>query len=358
MPRAREKPSGVSAHPLAPKPLGKAHVSARWALAALVLALAFLGAVGAHARPRQLAQWEAEFARIAAQTDGRLGVCASLDGEEASHLPDQAFSLQSVMKLVVAACALDAVDRGRMGLREAVTMGQADLSLNVQPLAEAIRAYGAFTTTWEDLVARAVVDSDSAATDFLMAKVGGPFGLKSFLLARGLHPALRVDRDERHLQTETTGLAWQPHFVVPGSLAQARARLTPAQRDAAFQAYLKDPRDTASPRAMTRFLSLLAHRKLLKPATCDLLVGMMARTHTFPDRLAAGLAPGWRLAHKTGTSDTWRGVNAATNDVGLLTAPDGRTVALSVFVAGSRQSLQSRAARVAACARAVVSHWP
>ena len=32
---------------------------------------------------------------------------------------------------------------------------------------------------------------------------------------------------------------------------------------------------------------------------------------------------GWILAHKTGNSSAWKGVTAATNDVGILTAPDG-----------------------------------
>ena len=41
------------------------------------------------------------------------------------------------------------------------------------------------------------------------------------------------------------------------------------------------------------------------------------------------------VAHKTGTSRTVDGVTAATNDVGLVTLPNGRHLAISVFVPDS-----------------------
>ncbi len=40
---------------------------------------------------------------------------------------------------------------------------------------------------------------------------------------------------------------------------------------------------------------------------------------------------GTRVAHKTGTSGTANGIAAATNDIGLVTLPDGGTLAVAVF---------------------------
>ena len=47
-------------------------------------------------------------------------------------------------------------------------------------------------------------------------------------------------------------------------------------------------------------------------------------THTGPNRLKGGLTPGWTLSHKTGTGQELGGVQAGYNDVGILTAPDGK----------------------------------
>jgi hypothetical protein len=43
------------------------------------------------------------------------------------------------------------------------------------------------------------------------------------------------------------------------------------------------------------------------------------------------------VAHKTGTSATQNGVTAATNDAGIVTLPNGKHYAISVFVSDSKE---------------------
>ena len=62
--------------------------------------------------------------------------------------------------------------------------------------------------------------------------------------------------------------------------------------------------------------------KLLSVASTAHILQTMRECATFPDRLKGGAAPGWQVAHKTGTSGSWKRLTAATNDVGILTAPD------------------------------------
>ncbi len=83
----------------------------------------------------------------------------------------------------------------------------------------------------------------------------------------------------------------------------------------------------------------------------------MKKTVTFPDRLRAGVPSGWTIGHKTGTSRTRNGINGVTNDVGILTAPDGRHVAVAAFVAESRTGNEERAAMIAAAARAITAAY-
>jgi beta-lactamase class A len=287
--------------------------------------------------------------------DGRIGVCV----QDSSHFScvsgDERFPLQSVMKLLVAIAVMDAVDRGEWRLTDPVVVQKHDLSLAVQPLAKLVTENG-FNTTIDDLVRRAVVDSDSAATDFLVARLGGPRAVQ-LALERHQVTDVRFDRDERHLQTEIAGLEWRQEFVDSEVLDRAYAAVPEEKRDAAFRAYQKDPRDTATPRGMTRLLQSLAENRLLSASSTRRLLEIMTQTATFPDRLKAGVSPGWILAHKTGTSGTWRGVTAVTNDVGILMAPDQKAISLAVLIADSRADHTDRAALMASIARMTIKNY-
>jgi beta-lactamase class A len=63
------------------------------------------------------------------------------------------------------------------------------------------------------------------------------------------------------------------------------------------------------------------------------------------------------LAHKTGTSSTWKGVTAATNDVGILTSPGGEIVSVAVFIADSRAPEKDRAQLMARVTRATIESY-
>jgi len=74
---------------------------------------------------------------------------------------------------------------------------------------------------------------------------------------------------------------------------------------------------------------------------------------TGPNRLRAGLPPGTVLAHKTGTSGERDGMAPATNDIGLITLPDGRRLAVAVFVTDARADEATRDRVIARIGRAV-----
>ena len=54
------------------------------------------------------------------------------------------------------------------------------------------------------------------------------------------------------------------------------------------------------------------------------------------------MPPGWTLAHKTGTGQELGRRNAGFNDVGLLTAPDGRRYAIAVQIGDTTASMRVR----------------
>ena len=300
---------------------------------------------------------QAQLVALADAHPGRVGICAQASAAQAACVNgDQRFSLQSVMKVVVGAAAMRAVDEGRLSLSDPVSIGREDLSVNIQPIADIVEKEGSFQTDIGDLVRRAVVQSDSAATDVLIARLGGVSAIRQFLSGAGFDE-IGIDRTERELQTETVGLKWDPSFVFPRALEAARDGVSEEKKAAAFKAYLTDKRDTATPRGMSAFLYALASGQLLSAASTDHFLAVMSDTVTFPDRLRAGTPTGWTVMHKTGTSQTYNGLNGVTNDVGILRAPDGRLVAIAAFVAESRAPSAARAAVIANAARAATSGY-
>jgi beta-lactamase class A len=250
---------------------------------------------------------------------GRVGICVS-DGRRGIQVHgNQRFPMYSVFKLAVAVAVLDGVDKGRLHLDDVVTLQQKDLATGVQPLAKRVGPNG-FKTTIRDLLFRMIVDSDGAATNFLIGKAGGPRGVQSILGAKQLK-GFKIDRDEQELDTE-------------GFHASQR-------------------HDTATPIALANLLQWLANGQLLSQASSALLLEAMTKTRTFPDRLRAGVPNGWLVAHNTGSGDTWRGVTSATNDVGILMAPDASSFVVAVLIADSKASDHDRAGLIAKVAQAV-----
>ncbi|MBB6250522.1 class A beta-lactamase [Nitrospirillum iridis] len=295
--------------------------------------------------------------RLARDFPGRAGV-AVRDGASGAVVGvkgDERFPEQSVFKLTVAVALLDLVDKGAMDLKQKVTLYPTDRSVYWQPLAKNITPAG-WTTTLDDLMARMVADSDNIAADTVLRLIGGPAVVQAALTARGLE-GIRVDRDERHLQSDILGLTWTDAYVEPAAFEAAAAAVPAATRLVKREAYLSDPRDTAEPSAMALLLDRLDKGDLLSPASTRRLMDILNHTTTQPHRLKAGLGAGWTVAHKPGAGPSVEGVTLANNDVGLMTAPDGGRYAVAVYVASLQGPREKADAFIASVARAVVEAW-
>ena len=88
-----------------------------------------------------------------------------------------------------------------------------------------------------------------------------------------------------------------------------------------------------------------------------LLLQLMTDTTTGSKRIKGLLPDGTVVAHKTGTSSTVNGVTAATNDVGLVTLPNGRHLAIAVFVSDSGANDAVREEVIAKVAKAAWDEW-
>lgn len=288
---------------------------------------------------------------------GEMGVAVrSVDaGWTAAVNGDRLLPQQSVIKVWLAVALLDQVDRGVLSLDEAVTLGPGDLSVFYQPLARSVRAEGSVRTTLGDLLARSIAQSDNAATDALIRRLGGGAAVQAILANKGVQ-GVRVGPEERLLQTEIAGVTWRPEYADLATFNRARDGVPEPVRAAAIETYLRDPPDGGAPRAVAENLAALRQGRLLSPASTQVLLGQMALSSTGPLRLRAGLGQGWTIAHKTGTGPSRDGYAIGYNDVGLLTAPDGRSYAIAVMIARTYAGLDQRQQVIADAARLVVEH--
>ena len=264
--------------------------------------------------------------------DGRVGIAVkSIDeGWSTGWKADELYPQQSVSKLWVSITAMDAVDKGRVSLDDRVTLTRDDLTLFHQPIASLILG-GGYTTTLGDLMVKAITTSDNTANDKLMRSVGGPEAVRAMLRDKRLG-AIRFYNGERALQSRIAGLIWSPSYSIGNAFYEARDALPLSVRRSAFNRYVEDPYDGASPSAIVNALARLKRGELLSPATTARLLDIMSNTHTGANRLKGGLAPGWVLNHKTGTGQVLGAQQAGYNDIGILTAPDGRSYSVAVMI--------------------------
>lgn len=314
--------------------------------------------VSAKPAPPAPAAFQAEIERLAASYGEPVGISVTdvAQGWTASVAGDQTFPQQSVSKLWVALTVLQAVDDGALHLDQWVVMRPEDRSVFYQPLASRIRGPNGLNITLADLLRHALIESDNAANDKLIAEVGGAGVVTEAIARKGLK-GLAVGGTERDVQTKTAGLVWKPEYGMTWIWKTAREQLPEAVRDQALATYLANPPDGATPNGITTALAGLKRGELLSRASTDFMLGLMGEARTGTNRLRGGLTPGWTLAHKTGTGPDWRGASVGINDVGLLTAPDGRTYAVAVMIRQTKAPASARHRIMQSVTRAVAAQW-
>jgi beta-lactamase class A len=262
----------------------------------------------------------ARIEEIAGSANGRVGAAAAIveSGQQViAYRASDTFPMQSVYKTPIAMAVLDRVASGALRLQQRIDVSPDEYVPRpaISPLRDA-HPRGA-TVTIRALIDHSVRSSDGSASDVLLRLAGGADAVNHYL-AR-----VRV-RGVTIATTET-----------------AQFRDPPLQY-----------RNSASPAGMIALLSALHRGDGLTRDHRALLLDMMARTNTGKARLKGQLPPKTVVAHKTGTSMTIAGVTAATNDTGLITLPDGRHLAVAVFVSDSKARDATRDAVIAKIARA------
>lgn len=271
---------------------------------------------GAACSPAKL---QAKIADIAQATHGPVGAAVLIvEGGSAAVLHGgQHFPMQSVYKLPIGMAVLHQVDRGRLRLGQQVQIRPSDLTppSRYSPIAQ--KYPNGTQMTVLELMEAMINVSDGTASDVLLSLVGGPKQVRAYLHALGIQN------------------------IVVATSESAMAQNVQVQ----YQNW-------ATPNAMAALLCALQQGQGLSASSRHLLLGLMAGTKSGPHQIKGLLPVGTFVAHKTGASGTVDGLTRATNDAGLVTLPDGRHLAIAVFVSETRADAPTRDAVIAKIARA------
>lgn len=285
--------------------------------------------------------------------DGTVGVSVRRAGADwvIAEGADRPLPQQSVSKLWVALTLMDQVDRGLRSLDDQVLITRDDLVVFHQPLAQRVGPNG-YRASLRELLDLAMTKSDNLANDSILRTVGGSDAVRATLAAKGLS-GIRFGPGERLMQSEAAGLTWRQDMSLGRRFYAERAKLSYATRATALDRYFSDPTDGASAKGIADALLRLVQGDLLKPASTQLLTGLMSDSTTGKNRLRAGVPAGWRFGHKTGTGQDLGPRTVGYNDVGYLIAPDGAIYTLAVMIGSTTRPVPDRMALMQAVAAAV-----
>jgi len=305
--------------------------------------------------PRPPAGLEASIIALGRNFNGTAGIAVRdvSTGWTIGYNAQQPMPQQSVSKLWVAMTVLDAVDRGALNLSQPAVVRRENLTVFHQPV-RAMMGKDGFATTYGELLRIALTRSDNTCNDMLLWWAGGPDAVRAMILRKQLG-RIAFGPGEALLQSRIAGVQWKPEYRGGAGFLAARAALPYAQRKAALDSYLADPMDGAAPEAVVAALARLERGELLSGPSTQLLLGTMRSSRTGPQRLHAGLTPGWTLAHKTGTGQQLGKLATGYNDVGLITAPDGHSYAVAVMIASTQETIPVRQKLMSSVVSAVVA---
>jgi len=261
---------------------------------------------------------ERQIARLADGSNGRIGV-AAVDlrtGAEIMVLADQRFPMASTSKIAVAATFLEGVEQGRWSLSSEFPLLIPLRSKKYSSPTAPVRRGNYMAAS--DLIEIMITRSSNAATDALLNVVGGPRAVTGWAQRNGFRN-FSIDRDI-------------------ATLVRDDGEYDPAN-------YI-DMRDSATPRDIVRMLAALNNGGVLTSRSRNVILSSMSRTRTGKRRIPALMPSNAQVLHKTGS------LNNTSSDVGIIRGPNGRSIAVAIYVTGQGAKL-SRERKIAQIARAL-----
>jgi len=271
----------------------------------VVYILIFIISFGFYKADAQTELLRKEIEQIIANKKADVGVAiyGIESGDTLSINNETHFPLQSIFKFHIALAVLDLVDKGDFLLMQEIQIGKNELLPNTwSPIRD--KYPNGVKMSIGEIIKYTVAQSDNNGCDILLRLIGGPEVVNEYVHNLGIKDfSIQFNEEEMHKE-------WNVQFA-----------------------------NWTTPKAANDLLLLFYSNNIISKASFDFLWKTMIETSTGKKRIKGKLPEGTMVAHKTGTSGTnEEGVTAAINDIGIVILPNGEHIAISVFVANSKEN--------------------
>jgi beta-lactamase class A len=233
------------------------------------------------------------------------------------------FPMQSVFKFHIALAVLDAVDKGKFKLKQKIFIKKTDLLPNTwSPLRDKY-PNGNVYLTLSEILRYTVSQSDNNGCDILIRLVGGTQVIDDYIHGIGIKDfSIKTNEEEMHKD-------WNVQFT-----------------------------NWTTPIAAVEALKTAFEKKILSSKSHKFLWKTMFETSTGKNKIKGQLPIGTQVGHKTGYSGAnSQGLTAVTNDIGIVTLPNGDHFAISIFVSMSTEKEEVNDRIIADITRAVWDYF-
>jgi beta-lactamase class A len=267
--------------------------------------------------PAGLARARHTIDSLAGSISGKVGAAAMIveTGDVVMSHGNDRFPMQSVAKLPIAMAVLRRVDAGTLKLSEVMHVRKADMIAGIHSPIRDLSPNGNNLTVRE-LLRAAIVESDGVAADVLLV----------------LTPLATVNQMLHTLGADSMRIVATERAMAADPMMQYK--------------------NWSTPLAAVKLLRALQLGHAISAPSRVLLMGWLTETEIGVARIKSLLPSGTAVAHKTGTDATHQGLTRATNDIGLVTLPNGQHLAVAVFIKDSKATEAQREAMIAKIARA------
>ncbi len=236
------------------------------------------------------------------------------------HLP-----MQSVYKFHVALAILSEVYKNQFTFTQKMHIRKSDMLTGLHSPMRDAYPNGDVDLPLADIIRYMVADSDGSACDYLFRLLGGPERVDAFIHQLGIRD-VAIRTTEEMMQAKGN---WDVQYA-----------------------------NWTTPTAMLSLLELFYQRRILSASSHNFLWKVLVETTTGQNRLRKLLPAGTTVAHKTGTSVTnSNGLTGAVNDVGFITLPTGKHIAISVFITNSTETMATNERLIADIAKLAYDHF-
>jgi beta-lactamase class A len=210
----------------------------------------------------------------------------------------------SVFKFHIALAVLDQVDQGKLNLSQNIFIKKEELLENTwSPIREKY-TNGNIEIPLQELIKYTIAQSDNNGCDILLRLIGG---------------------------TETVQKLVDEHGIKNFKIIYNEAKM--------HEGFQFNYGNWTTTNAANKVLKDFYNGKIVSKNSTDFLMKIMIETTTGANKIVAQLPKGTPVAHKTGSSGkNEKGLTIAENDIGIITLPNGKHYAISIFLSDSMET--------------------